>query len=163
MSKEIKLTRNKVAIVDDEDYEELNKVKWYCSPQGYAVRSIIIDNKKLRLQMHRIINKTPDTHDTDHINGNKLDNRKCNLRTVTVLENRQNSFKYSNNKSGYKGVWFHKYRKKWVAEIKINKEKCYIGIYKNINDVARAYNEYALKYFGEFAKLNVIDESKENG
>ena len=45
----------------------------------------------------------------------------------------------------------------------MSKEKCYIGIYKNINDVARAYNEYALKYFGEFAKLNVIDESKENG
>jgi hypothetical protein len=86
-TKEIPLSRGEVAVVDEEDYEKvINFGRWWCSDTGYAICHI--GTKKVR--MHRLINNTPKGLITDHINGNRLDNRKTNLRTVDHKENAAN-------------------------------------------------------------------------
>lgn len=147
----IKLTQGKEAIVDDEDYEYLNKFKWYYHNRGYACTYI---NKKLKL-MHRVIIKSK--LDIDHINLNGLDNRKENLRPANKRQNMANSKKMQNKTSKYKGVFKRKTRKtSWLATIKYNKKAIYLGSFKEEKDAARAYNEAAIKYFGEFARINDV-------
>lgn len=112
--------------------------------------------------MHRIINKTPKGFSTDHINGNRLDNRKVNLRTCTHTENMRNRNvrPKSSKTSIYKGVYKLKNAKKWTASIHINKKEKYLGVYVNEDDAAIAYNKAAEKYFGEFASYNIIKKRK---
>lgn len=155
--KTIKLTKGAVAIVDDEDFDELNKHKWHLHSEGYAIRTVWNGKEKqTRLRMHRVIMKTPDGMDTDHLNGNRIDNRKENLRICTRSQNLRNSQKRSDNKSGYKGVAFHNFSGLFHAYIRVNKRQISLGYYKFPDDAAKAYNEAAKKYFGEFAKLNEV-------
>lgn len=100
--KEIPLTQGKVVIVDDEDYDYLTQWKWGIDRYGYARRITTINGKQAQITMHRIINKTPKGMDTDHINHNRLDNRKVNLRTVTHKENQQN--RIDKNYNRYKKI-----------------------------------------------------------
>lgn len=159
--KEIQLTQGKVALVDDEDFKYLNQWKWYVNNlcgKFYAVRNHW-ENKKFvgQLLMHRFIMNPSKGLVVDHYNGNTLDNRKCNLRVCTYSQNRMNSVKTIYNKSGYKGVHWHKLGKKWVAKIELNKTKHYLGLFYDIKEAAKAYNDAAIKFYGEFAKLNKID------
>jgi hypothetical protein len=160
--KEIQLTKGKVAIVDDSDFEWLSKDKWYCSNYGYAVR-----NKKIPRQgmiwMHREITQAPAGMEVDHINGDALDNQKSNLRICTGSQNKENTRRRTNNQSGYKGVHWHKQpsghdlSKGWRAVIKKNKNTIHLGYFDNPVEAALAYDEAAKKYFGEFAKTNFPD------
>lgn len=155
--KTINLTKGAVAIVDDEDYEELNKFKWQLHSEGYAVREIWNPGgKRKRVRMHRVIMNTPEGMDTDHRNGNRLDNRKENLRICTRQQNLRNSFVGSNNTTGYKGVAFHKFSGLYHATINVDKKQKSLGYHKTPQEAAKAYNDAALKYFGEFAKLNKL-------
>lgn len=88
--KEIPLTRGYVALVDDEDYNWLNQWKWCADGNGYATRSVGGKRTQKKLYMHRLVNKTPEGLQTDHINRNRCDNRKENLKAVTPKENQQN-------------------------------------------------------------------------
>lgn len=109
--------------------------------------------------MHRLIMGFPKGKCVDHINHNGLDNRKKNLRICTNKENKFNRLKSNNNTSGYKGVLFHKGEKRnkhWVAVLGINKQKKYGGYFDTAKEAAEAYNKLALKYYGQFANLNVI-------
>jgi hypothetical protein len=163
MAKEIKLTQGKVAIVDDADFEYLNQWKWCArkdSKNGkfYAIRSTYIDGKCKTLLMHRVIvNNNDSKMHTDHCNGFTLDNRKINLRICTNSQNQMNKKTQINNKSGHKGVYFYKIANKWRSVIKINKVVYHLGYFLNKIDAAKAYNEAAIKYFGQFANLNIID------
>ena len=156
--KKIKLTQNKVALVDVEDFGELNKVKWHFNGK-YAERRILLNGKSIRLRMHRVINKTPEGMETDHINGKKLDNRKSNLRSCTHSENAMNTVKKSTNSSGYKGV--HRCKMKygdkvyvyWRARICINYERIYLGIFKTQKLASKVYIEASKKYHKEFARF----------
>ena len=155
----IKLTQGKYAIVDDDMFDEINRHKWYYlkakSSRGYAVRSKKPNGKTKILFMHKAINQTPDGMQTDHINGDKLDNRKENLRSCTQSENLYNQDKHKNNTTGFKGVFYDE--GKYIrASIGHNNKLIYLGRYKTIEDGARAYNEAAIKYHGEFALLNEI-------
>lgn len=154
--KTIQLTKGAVALVDDEDYDELNKYKWHLHSEGYAVRTTGSGRTRERFRMHRLIAKTPEEMDTDHINGNRLDNRKENLRICTRAENLRNRFVGSNNASGYKGVAYHKFSKLYHATINMNKKQKSLGYFKTPKEAAKAYNDSATKYFGEFAKLNDV-------
>jgi hypothetical protein len=170
MSKEIQLTRGKVAIVDDEDYEWLNQWKWcYASSSnkiGYAGRSIKeIPNirKAQTILMHSVIFKKhneniDNKYVIDHIDGDTLNNQKCNLRLATRQQNQFNQRKTSNKKSSkYKGVsWFQR-EQKWCARIVCSNIKYGLGYYDDEIEAALAYNRAALKYFGKFAKLNQIE------
>jgi len=156
MSKTIPLTQGKFAIVDDEDFINLAMNIWHYDC-GYAARTTHENGKKKTIRMHAVINKTPKGLHTDHINRNKLDNRKENLRTCSLSQNLRNRGKQSNNTSGYKGVCWHKRANKWVVFIEVNKKQLYLGLHENIIDAARTYNAAAKKHYGEFAKLNNIE------
>lgn len=147
--KTITLTQNKVAIVDDDDYEYLSQWKWYYNRSGYATRN----ESGHQILLHRLLIESGDDY-VDHINRNKLDNRKCNLRICSNSQNQANSTKRSNNTSGYKGVSFNKQSKKWTAQITVNKNRIHLGYFDSPEDAAIEYDKYAREYFGEFALLN---------
>jgi len=131
----IVLSQNKFALIDDEDFERVNKYKWYLSTDKYAIRQI---GRGKFIYMHRFINKTPKGVDTDHINRNKLDNRKCNLRTASRSLNTRNSSLRNDNTSGYKGVDFYKRVKKWRVRISINKKNISLGYFNFLEDAILA-------------------------
>jgi len=144
--KSIPLSQGKFALVDDDDYEWISKKKWYFRGNGYAAHRGVL--------MHRAILKTPKGMSTDHIDGNKLNNQKSNLRICTHTENIQNSKRNSGNVSGYKGVSQDKARGRWRAYIKSNKRMIHLGYFLTAEDAAHAYDEAARKYHGEFARTN---------
>ena len=158
--KEIQLTKGKVALVDDEDFEYLNQFKWYVNNfhgKFYAVRSFMITKYKQSIVlMHRDIMNPKKGFVIDHIDGNTLNNIRLNLRICTHGENLRNQKLSIANKSGYKGVYFNKERNKWCALIQVYTIKYHLGCFINVIDAARAYNAAAIKYHGEFAKLNEI-------
>lgn len=157
--KEIPLTKGKVAIVDDDDYDVISKYNWYFHKNGYALRNRIKEDgtggKVIR--MHRVISGAEEGSDVDHINGDKLDNRKVNLRVVSRSQNNYNRRIQSNNTSGYKGVSWSKQKGKWHARIFLNNRKLkHLGFFDDVVDAAKAYNIGALMYHREHAKLNEI-------
>lgn len=152
--KYIELSKDKVTKVSDVDIEFATKYKWYYAGD-YA------KNNKLGF-LHRNIleimlgGKIPKHLEADHINRDKLDNRRENLRLATPAENRTN---YAGNigKSGFRGVKQGKGRSKWRADIQIKGKKVLIGgSYTSPIEAAKAYNERAKEVFGEFAYLNPV-------
>lgn len=161
--KKIPLTQGKFAIVDDEDYDHLMQWKWLYMNVGYAARKEYLgggrkNQKQKTIYLHDYLNCPADGLQTDHINENKLDNRKENLRTADRSENQRNKKMLRNNTSGYKGVTWDKKSNKWKAQISINNMVKYLGVFLNKNDAAIAYNDAALKISGEFAALNVVNK-----
>jgi hypothetical protein len=158
----IELTQGKTATVSAEDFDYINQWKWsYDAHNDCAVRSQFIrrDGKKQisrTILMHSLIMGTPKGKDTDHINGDRLDNRRHNLRICTHKENQRNMGLSKANKSGYKGVsWDNKYSK-WVTRIRTSEKYMHVGYFKDRLSAAKAYNEAAKKYHGEFARLNKL-------
>jgi len=160
MSKTIELSQGYVAIVDDEDYEYLSQSNWHArnTPNGvYAVSN----RNGTTIQMHRIILNAPKNLMVDHRDRNGLNNTRGNLRLSTRSQNLMNSKKPNKGKtSKYKGVHFLKKAgesaKSWRSEIRLNKRAIYLGVFHTEIEAALAYNAAALKYFGEFAKLNEV-------
>lgn len=135
--KKIKLTRGKFALVDDEDFEFLNQWKWCLRNSGrYAGRCDYKNNKWIL--MHRVINNTPVGMETDHINRNKLDNRRSNLRSVTGCQNMMNVGVPSNNVSGYRGVSWDNKHKKWMAQIVVEWKSIWLGRHSRLEDAISA-------------------------
>ena len=171
--KKIKLTQGKYALVDDEDFEELNKHKWYFQKRsinknsrlkplriGCAKRGIMSGDKQTQISMHQVIMNTPVGMATDHIDGNQLNNQKSNLRICTFSQNSQNRGRDRDGKSGYKGVTIKTrgHCKGIIAQIGINGKQKYIGSFSRVIEAAKAYNKEAKKLHGEFARLNEISE-----
>lgn len=153
--KKIPLTQGKVALVDDEDFEELSKYKWHahkqCGGTFYAGRNQKLANGKYRyIHMHKEIMNTPDDMHTDHINHNGLDNRRENLRVCTSSQNMMNRLKHSNNTSGFKGVSFHSRDKKWQAGIRLNTKRIHLGYFTDKLSAIMAYREACVQYHKEF-------------
>ena len=143
--KKIKLTKGKYALVDDKDFNWLSQRRWHYSV-GYAMRR----DKNIILLMHRIILNTPKGLETDHLNENRLDNRRKNLRICTKSQNIMNKGFQKNNTSGFKGVFWRKDRSKWKVRI----GQKYVGLFSDKIQAARAYDRKAKELFGEFARLN---------
>lgn len=148
--KEIKLTQGKVALVDDVDYEWLNQFTWSVGDGGYPQARVY--GKTTR--MHKLLLSSSRECPVDHINMNKLDNQKANLRNVSLRQNAINRGKQVNNKSGFKGVYWRVDKRMWQAGIHVYGKTFYLGIFKNILDAAYAYDNAARRVFGEFARLN---------
>lgn len=140
----INLTKNARTVVDKEDYKKYGHLKWHLSAKGYACRR----PPEGTIFLHRLINNTPNGLQTDHINHNKLDNRKTNLRTVTNQQNHFNRPLDSNNISGHKGVSWDKDRKKWSAQIMFGGKNIFLGRYINIKDAVIARKQGEIKYHG---------------
>lgn len=153
MAKEIKLNKGFVTVVDDEDFEWLSKFKW-CVNHGYAKRTVRNGLKFVTVRMHREILQASNEMQVDHINGNKLDNRRCNLRLATSSQNQQNRRVGKDNTSGFKGVSWHKKSKKWCAQITVNRKVKHIGIFDDSIEAAKAYDKAAKELHGVFANTN---------
>ncbi len=158
MTREIPLTKGKVALVDDEDYDHLMQWKWhYCG--GYAMRKERgrRSDPHPTILMHRAILTTPSGMLTDHINLNKLDNRRCNLRICTAAQNNYNRTPYHTRTatSRFKGVRFDRRLNKWQAFIVLQKGKqTHLGYFIDEINAAEAYDSAARSHFGEFARPN---------
>lgn len=158
--KKIPLSQGQFAIVDDWNYEWLSRYKWYAKKDKYtyyAVRNSNTKNNKL-IFMHREIIKTPPNKQTDHRNGNGIDNREENIRICTGSQNNQNCHRVW-GKSKFKGVSWYKRYKKWLASIGFNGKAINCGYYDSEIEAAKAYNTKAKELFGEFARLNIIQRN----
>lgn len=155
MSREIQLTKGAVAIVDDDDYERVNKFKWYLGGSGnyrYAVRAVTENGRRYTARLHHAIAGEHRGKCIDHINGNTLDNRKCNLRIATRGQNRANSIAQKNNSTGVKGVY--KTAKEGVFKVIINNKGLmeYLGCYSDIEEARTVFAERHQQLHGEFSK-----------
>lgn len=150
----VKLTQGKFALVDPDDFERVSLYKWHAhlgpGSSGFRARS-----GSKSLYMHRFIMNasSDDKRLIDHINGNPLDNRKANLRFASHTQNVCNSKIRSDNTSGFKGVHWFPHKNRWVAVICVEGKNRCLGYFREKEDAARAYEQAAHKYFGEFARL----------
>lgn len=157
MGKEIRLTQGKVTVVDDADFDWLNQWRWYAGKSGstyYAVRPKQQRNKRSLIFMHREILKPPENRETDHKDGNGLNNQRYNLRVATHTQNQCNARKRKGTTSRFKGVYWDRLRSKWRAQIKIGGKEFHLGRFLSETEAAQSYNIAAKKYFGEFARTN---------
>lgn len=129
----IKLTQGKFAIVDNENFELLSKYNWHFHSSGYARTST-----PRKIYMHRIILGAENKELCDHINRNKLDNRKSNLRIVNATESIINTNIRKDNTSGYKGVSWDKSRNKWQVFITSYKKTKSLGRYEKLKEAIKA-------------------------
>lgn len=155
-----------ITYVDEADYHLVSGHTWRINKHSerrmYAMTNIKLENGKQKaVKMHRLILGFP-KYNIDHIDNNGLNNCRSNLRKCNHSQNGINRGLNKNNTIGYKGVVFmgsisHTNRKKkWHSHIKINYKGKSLGYFHTAEEAAKAYNEAAIKYFGEFASLNEI-------
>ncbi len=156
--RKIPLGEGKYALVDQQDFYWVNNFHWCINGRGeqfYAVRNILTKHGKTKLvRLHREIMKPPAGLLVDHHNCDTLDNRRENLRLATPAQNMQNRRKRKNTSSQFIGVSFHKNSKVWVVQIVHNGKHIWLGRFDSEIEAAKAYDEAARKYHGEFARLN---------
>lgn len=153
--KTIVLTKGHYALVDDADFDELAKHQWCATetePGRWYAKRRESGRAKYRY-MHREIIQAPAGVLVDHRNGDGLDNRRANLRLCSGAENCRNKRMRKNNKSGFKGVYWHKKANKWAAVIGHGK-RWHLGLFADSAQAALAYDAKAREFFGEFALVN---------
>lgn len=157
--KEIQLSQGKVAVVDDEDFEELSKFKWCAVKYGnifYAIRNCPNPKtgKKTTITMHRqILGLTNPKEQTDHVDGNGLNNQRSNIRVCNKQQNGANRSAQKNNQLAFKGVSLFR-GGKFRAQIQVLRKNIHLGLFKTPELAAAAYDAAARKYYGEFARTN---------
>jgi hypothetical protein len=149
--KKIPLTQGKFALVDDADFEWLSQWKWHYEGR-YAARRNYIGfingkNKGKKVYMHKELLKPEGGLDVDHINRNKLDNQRENLRVLSRSKNVFNRDKLETNTSGYTGVYWLKLKKRWRASIEVENTKVYLGTFVDKSDAIKKRRDAELRYF----------------
>lgn len=152
MGKCLKLSNADACVkVDEETAEWAEGMKWHLH-KGYAAVTRGSGKAAKRLYLHRMLMEAGDRKVIDHVNGNKLDNRRENLRVASVSQNGANVGKLSTNKSGLKGVVPHGDR--YRAYIHKERKTRYLGTFDSADEAACKYDKEARKLFGQFAKIN---------
>lgn len=163
--KEIQLTKGYVALVDDADYERLALFKWHARVN--KARTLIYAQRTVRygprqLDRHRVIHMHHEvlgvSCGVDHRDNNGLNNQRYNLRSATQSQNMANSRRRLGTSSRFRGVCWFKKNRKWLAAVRKDGIKHYLGSFVDEMDAARAYDVKARELHGEFAKLNVPQE-----
>lgn len=149
------------ALIDDEDYKLVEPYKWRKNAQGYAVSRLYTRIAKgirhaTDVRMHRLIMGEPKDMEVDHIDNNGLNNQRYNLRVATHWQNLANRALQKNNTSGYRGVSWSKQANKWWAQIYVDSRTVHLGLFDDVKDAAKAYNDAAIERYGEFARLNEL-------
>jgi hypothetical protein len=163
----IPLGQGKFTIVDPPDYYRYGHLKWHLRGNGtelYALSSVLVGPLRTKiLCLHREIMNAPAGMLVDHRNNVSLDNRGANLRLATHSQNMCNSRRNKTNcSSQFRGVSLLRSRGVWYAKIKINGKSIFLGYFDSEIDAARAYDRAAIKYHGEFARLNFPREDYAN-
>ncbi len=160
--KEIKLTKGQYALVDDEDYANLNQFRWQVNGKGkpgnsfYAVRGINGQGQDApTVRMHREIMEAKKGQIVDHIDGNSLNNQRSNLRFCTTRENALNSKHRINNTSGYRGVSWNKQIEKWSVDLWYYGKKVHMGYFIDKERAVDAYKKAAKEHYGKFSPLSI--------
>ena len=153
--RKIALSRGLFALVDEADFDLVSRHKWHAH-DGYdgkvyaATWDGMKDGKRVRILMHRLIARTPDGLDTDHRDGDGLNNQRYNLRPATRAQNMWNRKPNKKGSSKHKGVGWHKQHQKWVASIQVSKVRSHLGLFDNEEDAAAAYQKRAAIEFGKY-------------
>lgn len=144
MAKRIELTQGKYAWVSSEDFERVSKRKWSYHHSGYVVRG------KPQISLHRFILGAKKGQHIDHINGDKLDNRRSNLRFCTSAQNQY-------NKRAMRGipkcVSYRPSRRAWIVRIQADGKRHWVGYFKDFNKAVLAYKKAVVNYHGEYARV----------
>lgn len=153
---EVPISKGYVAIVDAADAESVLRYKWSAKESRqtvYARRTVHRSDGTCGTEaLHTFLTGYALT---DHRNGNGLDNRRCNLREATPGENGQNCRKRPHNTSGFKGVTWHKRRRKWMAQIKPgDRSNRFLGYFATAEEAAHVYDAAARELHGEYATVN---------
>jgi hypothetical protein len=159
MVREIPLTQGKVALVDDESYQELNRYKWTLAKRengnAYAVRETKTDGSCRQVYMHRVLLGVGPGESVDHRDGNGLNNTFSNLRRCNQQQNGANQgLRQKQKTSQYKGVYWDKAHGFWCASIGKLYGHRFLGFFSDECEAARAYDVAAMAQWGEFARLN---------
>lgn len=163
MSYTHRLRSGQLCHVDYDDLELLVAHRWYVDNHGYLSRRVRVDGVRRTVYFHREIMSACPGQLIDHVDGNPLNNSRGNLRICTPRGNAQNVVSSKRQKRGqFKGVYQHKISKRWCAyicagELRPNgkAKQLHLGCFSTREEAARAYDRAALKYFGQFAALNL--------
>lgn len=151
--KEIQLTKGKVALVDDEDFDYLSQWKWQAHKDrdgSYRVhRTDYSGGTKRTMVMARVIMKTPDKMRCDHIDHNPLNNQRKNLRNATSSQNNMNAFTRSDNYLGEKNII--RFGKGFRVQIYKSGKHVFNKVFKNLEEAKQARDKELIKHHGEFA------------
>lgn len=147
--------KRKVSVmVDDCDFGFLSQFNWQVDKFG-CVKTHGNKTQK-RILIHRLLLKAPDSLEVDHIDGNRLNNQRSNLRLATSSQNKCNRGARKDCESGLKGVSWHSQREKWIARIKSPYGKyLHLGLFSDKLEAARAYDKASREQHGEFAFVNL--------
>lgn len=146
----------KWTFVDDKDFNKVSKFNWFVLERGWNSKiwhASRIQNGKQCYLHHFLIGKPSKGYVIDHKDGNGLHNWRSNLRVSSIAENIRNQ---KPKKGKFKGITYDKSKHKWQASIMLKRKTYFLGRYKTKKEAAQAYNNGALKFFGEFSKLNII-------
>lgn len=152
----IPLTYGQCAIVDTEDYEDLNRFIWQAiwtktTRSYYVMRAIKVDGKNACIHMSRAITNAPNDMQVDHRDHNTLNHRRSNLRVATCQQNNCNKRRRIDNKSGLKGVSWRSSHAQWEAQIQSHGKKKWLGFFPTPELASEAYRAAALELHGEFS------------
>lgn len=144
--------------VDACDYEALSQYGWRIDRKGYAIRRIRVGAGRKHIAMHREILGLAhgDTSAVDHIDGDRSNNTRANLRVCARAQNAMNRRINKNNTCGFKGVCWHKESKKWRAKIQAGGKGKYLGLFDTPEAAHAAYREAAQRLHGEFANMGAV-------
>ena len=139
-------------LIDAEDEEKVRGYKWHVTKDQKGNLSVMSSN---RVYLHQLLLGFPEG-EVDHINLNRLDNRKKNLRAVTHQQNQINQPLQKNNTSGVSGVSYYPPRKKYRARIKIGQHDIHLGYYHSFEEAVQARNVGMECMFGEYGRYNDV-------
>jgi hypothetical protein len=151
--KSITMTNGVRTIVDDDMHEMYGKYNWTQHTKGFACRSMKMEGKWKTVFLHRLVMNVPQGKEVDHINGDRLDNKKSNLRICSREDNAKNRMKRYDSQQPFKGIRLRKGR--WEVNLQCDKKAYYLGRYNTAIEAAKVYDKYAKKYFGQFARFNL--------
>lgn len=133
-------------LLDEEDYHYFSKWRWFKHQTGYVQRAKKINGKWKTIRLHVEILRPKEGFQTDHINRDRSDNRRSNLRQVTASQNCHNKKMRKDNKTGYIGIWFRNDTKKWTARIVVEGERKVLGCFVDKKEAVEAYTEAKESY-----------------
>lgn len=150
------LTRGKSVLIDEEDLPLISQYRWNAARRHRNWYAVGNGSDQKSVYMHRLLLGAITGQVVDHRNSNGLDNRRINLRLCSSQQNGQNGRRHSDSTVPYKGIRKNPNSQQWSGIITVNYRQISLGTYPTMEEAALAYNDAAIHYFGEFARLNNV-------